>query len=172
MPDLHFRLMSLTIRIKDRFKYPAGLLAEIGIREGMTVVDYGCGPGSYVKKASGLVGAAGTVYAGDGHELALEAVSRRSRKEGLANVIPILAKGYDSGLPDAAADLVYALDMVHLVERPEAFLAELRRIMRPDGTLILDDGHQSREKTHRALQESGVWTIEEEIGEYLRCRPL
>ncbi|ABN56263.1 Methyltransferase type 11 [Methanoculleus marisnigri JR1] len=172
VPDLYFRLMSLTIRIRDHFRPPARLLTEFGIREGMTVVDYGCGPGSYVKGASGLVGAAGTVYAVDVHELAVKAVSHRSRKEGLRNVIPVLANGYDSTLPDAAADLVYALDMFHLVERPEAFLAELRRITKPDGTLVLDDGHQSREKTRRALLDSGVWSIEAETGEYLRCRLL
>lgn len=172
MPDIHFRLMSLAFRVRDRIRPPGRLLVEIGIREGMTVVDYGCGPGSYVKEASGLVGAAGTVYAVDVHELAVEAVSHRSRKEGLANVIPILAKGYDSGLPDAVADLVYALDMFHMVENQKAFLAELRRITKPDGTLILDDGHQSREKTHRALLDSGLWTIEAETGEYLRCRLL
>ncbi len=172
VPDLYFRLMAFTIRIRDRFGYPAGLLARIGVRDGMTVVDYGCGPGSYVKEASGLVGVTGTVYAVDVHELAVEAVSHRSRKEELANVIPVLAKGYDSTLTDAVADLVYALDMFHMVENQKAFLAELRRIMKPDGTLILDDGHQPREKTRRAILGSGLWSIEEETGEYLRCRPL
>lgn len=172
VPDLYFRLMSLTIRIRDHFRPPGRLLEEVGIRDGMTVVDYGCGPGSYVRKASGLVGTTGTLYAVDVHELAVEAVSRRIRKGGVANVIPVLAKGYDSTLPDAAADLVYALDMFHMVENQDAFLAELRRITKPDGTLILDDGHQSREKTRRALRESGLWAIEEETGDYLRCRPL
>ncbi|MCK9278871.1 MAG: methyltransferase domain-containing protein [Methanoculleus sp.] len=172
MPDLHFRLMSLTLRIRDHFRHPGRLLGEIGIREGMTVVDYGCGPGSYVREASGLVGATGTVYAVDVHDLAVEAVSRRSQKEGLANVIPVLAKGYDSTLPDAAADLVYALDMFHLVENQDVFLAELQRITKPDGALILDDGHQPREKTRRAIHDSGVWKVEEENREYLRCRPL
>ncbi|MDN7012107.1 class I SAM-dependent methyltransferase [Methanoculleus sp. FWC-SCC3] len=172
MPDLHFRLMSLAFRVRDRIRPPGRLLVEIRIREGMTVVDYGCGPGSYVKEASGLVGAAGTVYAVDVHELAVEAVSRRARKEGLANVVPVRAKGYDSGLPDAVADLAYALDMFHMVENQKAFLAELHRITKPDGILILDDGHQPREKTRRALLDSGLWTIEAETGEYLRCRPL
>lgn len=171
MPGFYFRLMSCTIHIRDRFRPPARLLDEVGIQEGMTVVDYGCGPGSYIKKASGLAGATGTVYAVDVHELAVGSVSRRARKEGLTNVVPILAKGYDSTLPDAAADLVYALDMFHMVEDQKAFLAELHRIAKPNGTLILDEGHQSREKTRRALQASAVWTIEEETGEYLRCRP-
>ncbi|MCC7555897.1 MAG: class I SAM-dependent methyltransferase [Methanoculleus marisnigri] len=85
---------------------------------------------------------------------------------------PVPGSKYASGLPDAAADLVYALETFHTVENQDVFLAELRRITKPDGTLILDDGHQPRKKTRRALLDSGFWTIEEETGEYLRCRPL
>lgn len=172
VPDLFFRLMSFSIRIRDRIRPPGKMLAGIGMGTGMTVVDYGCGPGSYIKDASGLVGAGGTVYAVDVHELAVEAVSRRIREEGLVNVIPVLATGYASGLPDAAADLVYALDMFHMVDDTDAFLGELRRITKPEGVLILDDGHQPREKTRRAVRKSGFWTIEEETAEYLRCRPV
>ncbi len=62
--------------------------------------------------------------------------------------------------------------MLHMVDDPKTPLPELRRVTKPDGTLILDDGHRPREKTRRALRESGLWTIEEETGEYLRCRPL
>ncbi|MDV2481300.1 class I SAM-dependent methyltransferase [Methanoculleus sp. Wushi-C6] len=172
IPNISFRLMSFSIRIRDWIRPPGGLLTGVGIGTGMTVVDYGCGPGSYVRDASGLAGANGTVYAVDVHELAVKAVSRRVREEGLANVIPVLATGYASGLPDAAADLVYALDMFHMVDDPGAFLAELRRIVKPEGILALGDGHQPRAKTRRAVRESGLWTIEEETVEYLRCRPL
>ncbi|MDN7025955.1 class I SAM-dependent methyltransferase [Methanoculleus sp. FWC-SCC1] len=172
MSDGHFRLMSLAFRIRDLIRPPEKMLAQFGIREGMTVVDYGCGPGSYIKTVSDLVGPDGTVYAVDVHDLAVEAVSRRIETEGLANVVPALAKGYDSGLPDGAADLIYALDMFFMVEDTDTFLAELWRITKPDGVLIVDDGHQPREKTRRAIRESGSWTIEEEKREYLRCRPV
>jgi ubiquinone/menaquinone biosynthesis C-methylase UbiE len=172
MPDGHFRLMSLAFRIRDRIHPPEKMLTTFGIRKGMAVVDYGCGPGSYIKTVSDLVGPDGTVYAVDVHELAIESVTRRIEAERLANVVPALAKGYDSGLPDSAADLVYALDMFFMIEDTDTFLAELRRIAKPDGTLIIDDGHQSREKTRRAIRESGSWTIEEEKREYLRCRPV
>ncbi|WP_214020763.1 class I SAM-dependent methyltransferase [Methanoculleus sp.] len=172
MPDLHFQLMSAAFRIRDRIRPPERQFTRIGVREGMTIVDYGCGPGSCTEKASGFVGANGTVYAVDVHEPAVESISRRAREEGLVNVIPVLAKGYCSGLPDAAADLVYALDMFHMVDDPKVLLAELQRVTKPDGTPILDNGHQSREKTRRVLREAGLWAIEEVSREYLRCRPL
>ncbi|WP_128694533.1 class I SAM-dependent methyltransferase [Methanoculleus taiwanensis] len=172
MPDAHFRLMSLAFRIRDSIIPPERMLATFGVRKGMTVVDYGCGPGSYIKTVSDLVGPDGTVYAVDIHELAIESISQRIKQKGLANVIPTLAKGYDSGLPNSAADLVCALDMFFMIPDTDAFLAEIRRITKPDGVLIIDDGHQSREKTRSAIQTSGSWTIEEETRGYLRCRPV
>jgi ubiquinone/menaquinone biosynthesis C-methylase UbiE len=171
MPDICFRMMSAMFWLRDHIRHPERILNTMGIREGMCVVDYGCGPGSYVSRASELVGEHGTVYAVDIHELAIASVSRRISREGLGNVIPMLAKGYESGLGEGTADLVYALDMFHLVDNPRAFLAELRRIAKTDATLIIDDGHQLRERTRNLIRQSPSWEIEEETGEFLRCRP-
>jgi ubiquinone/menaquinone biosynthesis C-methylase UbiE len=171
MPGLCFRMMAATMQIRDLLRPPRRILDTMGIREGMCVVDYGCGPGSYIGRASELVGENGRVYAVDIHELAFASVTKRIGKDRLGNVIPVLAKGYDSGIPGGTADLVYALDMFHMVDDPAAFLEELRRIAKPDATLIIDDGHQLREKTHSLIRSSGAWVIEEERAEYLRCRP-
>ena len=54
-PDVAFRMMTVTMRIFDLFGSPANLLNEFDIREGFTVVDYGCGPARYVRRAAGLV---------------------------------------------------------------------------------------------------------------------
>ncbi|MDG6256845.1 MAG: class I SAM-dependent methyltransferase [Methanomicrobiaceae archaeon] len=146
------------------------MLTPMGIEEGMAVVDYGCGPGSYLKAASELVSERGRVYAVDIHTLAISSVARRTTKYGLTNVIPVLAEEYHSGLPDGTADLVYALDMVHQVDDPRAFLAELRRIAKPDGTLVIDDGHLPREQTRSLIQRSPAWAVVEETAAFLRCR--
>jgi len=171
MPGICFRMMSAMFWLRDRIRPPDLILNSMGIHEGMTVVDYGCGPGSYLKRASELVGDAGTVYAVDIHELAIASVSKRISREELGNVIPVLARGYESGLGAETADLVYALDMFHMVEDPHAFLTELRRIAKPDATLIIDDGHQPRERTRSLIQRSTCWVIEEEKPEFLRCQP-
>jgi len=66
---------------------------KFGIREGMTLVDYNCGPGRYTTRFAKLVGEKGKVYAIDIHEIALEIVREKMVKLGLDNVEPILAKG-------------------------------------------------------------------------------
>jgi len=55
MPDIAFRMMQFFFRITDLFVTLHKKLDTFGIRPGYTVVDYGCGPGRYISKASALV---------------------------------------------------------------------------------------------------------------------
>ena len=166
--DTAFRGMAAWFRIADRFFPKADRLSGFGIRDGETVVDYGCGPGRYVEEASRRVGPSGTVYAVDIHELAVRAVEEKIRAAGLSNVVPVLAEGYSCGVPGAAADRLWALDMFHMVSDPKALLAELRRIAKDGAVLILEDGHQSRRKTRRKLSSFPGWKIESEERRHVR----
>ena len=169
--NLSFRAMVWMFRVEDFFFPKRDRLATLGIRPGFTVVDYGCGPGRYIAEASWRVGPEGKVYAVDVHELAIAAVRKVIARHSLANVIPALAKGYTSGLPEGVADLIYALDMFHGVKDPVGLLAELRRIVKPGGSLILEDGHQSRESTRAKIDRSSLWRIIGEEKSYLTCTP-
>jgi len=60
MPDFAFRMMSVTIALKGwLFLGVDKRVAGFGIQEGMTVVDYGCGPGRYTTRFAKLVGERG-----------------------------------------------------------------------------------------------------------------
>jgi 2-polyprenyl-3-methyl-5-hydroxy-6-metoxy-1,4-benzoquinol methylase len=73
MPDFAFQMMSATFALKD-WLFPSvdKRVARFSIQEGMTVVDYGCGPGRYTIRFAKLVGERGKVYAVDVQELAIE----------------------------------------------------------------------------------------------------
>lgn len=45
---LGFKLMSLSFKIRDLFLPRINVLNEVGIKPGSTVLDYGCGSGSYI----------------------------------------------------------------------------------------------------------------------------
>ena len=81
MSDSGFRMMTLLFKIID-FIYPyiKKRIKKFGITEGMTVVDYGCGPGRYTTKFADIAGEKGKVYALDIHELAIEAVKGKNWK--------------------------------------------------------------------------------------------
>jgi hypothetical protein len=52
IPNIAFRLMSFVFAIRDILFSVGNRLDQFGIDEGMTVVDFRCGPGSYVEPAS------------------------------------------------------------------------------------------------------------------------
>lgn len=172
MPDWHFKFMNLIFHVMD-FIYPYidKRVKKFGLKPGMTVVDYGCGPGRYTTRFARLVGRHGKVFAVDIHELAVEAVKEKIDKYGLTNIEAVLANGYDSTLPDTIADVVCAIDMFHIIKNHTEFLAELKRITKNSGCLVIDDGHQRRSVTKASILESGHWDIIEETRDHLKCKP-
>ena len=176
MPDFAFKGMAFLFVFWDFFREITSQfsrrLARFGIESGHTVIDYGCGPGGYLKAASNLLGQDGKVYAVDIHPLAIQAVRKKTAKYGLRNVAPILTNEYRCSLGDRTADVIYALDMFHMVKNPDDFLSECHRLLKKEGHLIIDDGHQSRKETKRKIAGSELWKIVEEARGHLSCTPV
>lgn len=171
MPDFSFRIMTLFYNVIDFFHpHVRKRVQDFGIKEGMTVIDYGCGPGRYTVKFAELVGEDGKVYAIDTQRLAIEAVKKKIAKYNLRNIEPVLIEGYNSTLPDGTADVVCAIDMFWIIKKPNKFLAELKRITKKRGMLVIDDGHQPRNVTRKKLHDSGLWKIVEETQDHLKCK--
>jgi ubiquinone/menaquinone biosynthesis C-methylase UbiE len=135
------------------------------------VIDYGSGTGRYLPFASEHAGENGMVYAVDIHPLAVRSAERVIERQRLKNVRPLLTDGITVGLPSGVADVIYALDMFHMVSNPSEFLKELRRITKPDGVLYLEDGHQKRSVTREKIISSASWVILEETKTYVKCCP-
>lgn len=172
MPKVAFQIMSFFFTLRDAFSPVDKRVDAFGIKEGFTVIDYGCGPGSYLKRASELAGENGRVYAADIHELAIESVRKRIEKHNLKNVVPILTDGYSCDINDHTADVIYALDMFHMIKDTTPFLKELHRLLKKDGFLIIEDGHQPRSETKSKINDSKVWNIAEEFKKHLKCTPV
>ncbi len=172
MPDISFRIMTLIFKVYDFFKPFDRHIDDFGIQPGFTVVDYGCGPGRHVRRASELVGENGRVIATDIQRLAVQSVEKLVKKHNLVNVTVVQAGKTESAIPDNSADLIYAVDMFHMVSNPNAFLKELTRITKPNGILILEDGHQPRKSTLMKIRNSGCWEITEENKHHLQCKPI
>ncbi len=169
---LAYNLMVKSHRIGDFFHKPERQIRDFGIRKGDTVVDYGCGPGRYLKTASELAGPGGRVYAADTSLIALEHVRKRIQKERLKNIIPYLIQGNACGIPGECADVIYVLDMLGRVDNPKAFMRELRRIIKVTGILYLEDGRQPRSTTRRKAQASPLWEIAGEEQVHVILKPL
>jgi ubiquinone/menaquinone biosynthesis C-methylase UbiE len=133
-----FRLMAHWYRLRDILAPRIKILAEVGIRSGFRVLDFGCGPGSYLIPLSRLVGPKGRVYALDLHPLAIARVKSIVRKKRLDNVEVIESHGA-TGLPDASVDVALLYEIFHDLTEPEEILKELFRVLRPEGVLSVID---------------------------------
>ena len=168
MNNTEFRLMQAFMKLADHVHPHVQTRAEaFGIKPGQTVVDYGCGPGRYAVEMAWLVGSDGKVIAVDLVELALQEAERKLEAGGFHNFEMKLAQGYDSGIADDAADIVFAIDMFHHIADANAFLREAFRISKPDGLLILSGGHLSRKAIKAKIAISEIWDIAEERKEFM-----
>jgi ubiquinone/menaquinone biosynthesis C-methylase UbiE len=172
MSDTTFWMMKQLFKLFYFIKPVDKYISKFGIKPGDTVVDYGCGPGAFIKSASLLAGNTGTVYAVDLHEMAISSVRELISKFDLKNVKTVLAERNHTSIPDKAADIIYAIDMFHMVPDTNSFLGELKRIIKPDGKLIIEDGHQPRSLSIEKIRTSGCWNIKEMNKRFMTCVPL
>jgi ubiquinone/menaquinone biosynthesis C-methylase UbiE len=56
------------------------MLLEIGINEGQSVLDFGCGSGTYSLPAAKLVGKKGRIYSVDVNQGTLDNLSRKAER--------------------------------------------------------------------------------------------
>jgi ubiquinone/menaquinone biosynthesis C-methylase UbiE len=171
MPGWAFRIMAFMFDVTGIFKSVDKRLEPFNIQKGQTVIDYGSGTGRYLPGASRLVGDQGIVYAVDIHELAVKSAFRIIEKQHLENIRPVLTDGKTVNIPSSVADIIYCLDMFHMVRDTRPFLLELNRLTRPGGTLYLEDGHQPRATTRGKILDSGGWEIVSENKSYVVCQP-
>lgn len=153
-----FRLMALGYKVRDALKPRQRYLEEAGICAGMTVLDFGCGPGSYAAPAAQMVGDSGRVYALDVYPLALEMTAARAKKAGLTNVETIRSDG-GTDLPGQSVDVALLYDVFHDLATPEAVLRELHRVLEPSGVLSTHDHHLKGDRLQQAIESSGLFRL-------------
>lgn len=140
--NLHFQGMKISNKARDLFKPREILLSEAPIKPGDTVLDYGCGTGSYTFVVAKIVGPSGRVYALDIHPLAVKHVENLVRKRGIANIQTILSD-CDTGLPNMQVDVILLFDIFHMLDDPNRILTELHRVLKPEGILSFSDHHMN-----------------------------
>ena len=142
-------------------KYIPRRINLFDVHDSMTVVDYGCGSGRYTLFFSEKVGMSGNVYAVDIVPEIIKKIEKMVCRKKMTNVIPVLANGYHSGLQSGMADRIFAIDIFHLIRDVALFLFELRRIIKEDGVLYIDYGHQPKEQALALIREANIFQISE-----------
>ena len=156
--NIDFKLMSFCFKIRD-FLFPRmNILKEMDIKQGFYLLDYGCGPGSYVVPASRLVGEKGKVYALDINPLAIREVKKIASKKKLINVETIISD-CETGLPDSNIDIILLYDTFHDLSNPENVLRELYRVLKPEGLLSFSDHHLKEDEILNGITGKGLFKL-------------
>ncbi len=120
---------------------PVGSLRRVlDPREGERILEIGPGLGQHAVEMAGYVGPQGRVDVLDVQQEMLDATATRAEQRGLGNVVGALAAS-SGRLPyeDASFDAAYMVSVLGEIPDPRQALAELRRVLKPDGRLIVGE---------------------------------
>jgi ubiquinone/menaquinone biosynthesis C-methylase UbiE len=137
------------------------MLNKAEIKQGYSILDFGCGPGSYSIAASKLVGEKGRIYSLDINPLAIKKVKDAAAKQGLGNVKTIQS-GCKTSLPDGSMDVVLLYDVYHNLYNKLQVLEELHRILKARGTLSFSDHHMGKEDILSELTKGYLFILNKE----------
>ncbi len=162
--DLNAKGRTDTDKDRDSYNKPAELFAFWGIKDGMKVMDLFPGNGYLTLLLAQAVGPKGKVlgFASYDHE----SFDKRFKPLGLAHVEEVVMpepQGFGSDLTEALAklpagsfDAVVTIRNYHDLKNPAEVLAEIKRILRPGGTLGIIDSRTTSgrdQENHRIADD-------------------
>lgn len=112
----------------------AAAVAELGLREGGRVLDAGCGTGRALPALRGAVGRSGVVLGADLTPAMLREAARAGRDRDGALLLTDVAR---LPLRSSSLNAVFAAGLIAHLPQPGENLREIRRVVRPGGTLAL-----------------------------------
>jgi len=138
------------------FENPNKMLGPF-VREGMTVLEPGCGMGYFTLPLARMVGPKGRVVAVEIQEKMLSVLSRRARKAGLDDRIDIRHIGDNNlGIGDLLnkVDFAAAIHVVHEVPDQTIFFKEVWEALKPGGKMLVLEpkGHISQTEFEQTVE--------------------
>jgi ubiquinone/menaquinone biosynthesis C-methylase UbiE len=130
------RAGSLDTKIRRWFQNPFKILSPY-INEGMTVLDFGCGPGYFTIDIAEMVGETGRVIAADLQEGMLEKLKDKIQGTEFDDCITFHKSEVNKiGLTEQI-DFALAFYVIHELPSQEDFFNELASILKPDGQVLI-----------------------------------
>jgi len=145
------------------------ILQRIGIKNGQTVLDFGCGSGTYTIPAAKIVGKQGRVYALDKDKKALDSLMKKAELAGLKNIRRMATSGeMRIELPDESVDVSLLFDVFHRyyfsqIEDRKRLLDEIYRIIKIDGLVSVWPKHMESEARDE-IEHANFYMEKEYVG--------
>ncbi|HUL42788.1 MAG TPA: class I SAM-dependent methyltransferase [Bacteroidota bacterium] len=141
-------------KIRRWLHNPTRILTPL-IKEGLTVLDVGCGPGFFSIEIARMVGPRGRVIAADLQDGMLELVQNKIRGTELEHRLKLVRCGKDKINVTDRVDLIVAFYMVHEVPDKVGLFKQFRDVLKPQGKVFLVEPklfHVSRKEFQSTLK--------------------
>jgi len=147
-------------------EHASDVLRSVGVKEGQTVLDYGCGSGTFTIPSARIVGKEGRVYALEVRPKMLEYVKEKTESEGLTNVVTVLLNRskLNTGLSDDIVDVVLVYDVMHEIDDRVGLLQELHRVVRQGGFLSIFPMHMGTDKMLDIMKKCNLFCFRNRYG--------
>jgi len=119
-------------------------LKEIGVKQGQTVLDFGCGDGHYAIPAAKLVGDRGKVYAVDRDEQTLRGLLGKIEDKNIKN-IEVIKNESKTSLDNNLVDFIVCFDVLHYVKERKILYYEFKRVLKQKGILSVYPKHHAND---------------------------
>jgi ubiquinone/menaquinone biosynthesis C-methylase UbiE len=126
---------------RDAYQKPHEVVQALAIKDGELIADIGAGSGYFTLRLAQHVGDSGRIYAVDVNPDMVRHLHRRVRDMRLLNVSPILAPPDDPLLPQPV-DRFVVVDVWHHIEDQAAYLALMKKNLKPGGQVVMIDFHK------------------------------
>lgn len=161
-------------RNADRAAELRAICQRLGVGEGATIADIGCGKGTDTFVFASVVGPQGAVFAQEINAKSLTETRDGAKKRKLLQIVPVLGQSDDPRLPNGQADMMYMHFVFHHFSEPSAMLRTMWLDLKPGGYLTIVDRQKGpltdwvamaeREEHHHWTGETTVVRLAREAG--------
>lgn len=121
---------------RRKWQNPEAILVDVGLKNGLTFIDMGCGDGFFALPAAKLVGKKGKVYGLDINAEAIRRLKKKSLEEGLRNMHLKVGAAEETVFCETCADIVFFGIVLHDFRDPANVLVNAKTMLKPAGRLI------------------------------------
>lgn len=110
--------------------------------KGMTVADYGCGSGFFVRKIAPIITNTGIVYAVDVMKEILASLQKLANMSGIQNIKTIwsdLERFNATNIATSSVDVGFIMNTLFQTNKEKEFLTEISRMIKTGGRVIVVD---------------------------------